>query len=113
MPEQRSDSPKRTSLLVSRGEAAEKIQAQIAEGEELQSRTFESLEEYEEAIEAEWHNWRLYCFELLGRLFTDDSIQSEFGSRLPNIYSFGNPDGVIASDVIEGFPKAIGRDLRV
>ncbi|MYB95265.1 MAG: hypothetical protein F4039_05000 [Gammaproteobacteria bacterium] len=61
------------SLLESRQEACQKIQAQIVKGQELRNQTIRSEDELEKA-RAESKKWSEYNKQLLSRLFTDSSI---------------------------------------
>ncbi len=69
----RTEMKSQPSLLESRQEACQKIQAQIMKGQELRNQTIHSKDELEKA-RAESKKWSEYNKQLLSRLFTDSSI---------------------------------------
>jgi predicted nucleotide-binding protein len=70
-------SPENAKLLVSPVDANERIQARIAKGEELEARQISSADELSEATR-EFYTWSDYNYELLKRIFTNDSFASEY-----------------------------------
>jgi hypothetical protein len=72
-------------VTVQRQEATQKIQAQIAIGEGILGRHFDSEADLDEA-EGEYSKWWRYCKDLLRGLFDTDQLSKEFSNTSRSVY---------------------------
>src|SRR5947209_4785097 len=68
----------RPMLVVDRETVRAKIAAQMANGNELLRRQFDSMEAFKPS-QKEFYRWEEYVYELLGSLFTTDRYATELG----------------------------------
>lgn len=95
-------------LIVSRQDAESKIQSRIDKGNELLKASINSWEQIE-AIRKDYYKWSAYNEELLKRLFTNDSLASEYSNFFGVMVSGGGPPSLM--EEIQDLRKDIGNKI--